>query len=304
MIKELHLLCYRVFIVMKIAIFGKQYHPSYQGVVQNLFDTLTDFGCEICIEQEFFDMLLIDNALHLPKMSCISNNDFDADMALSIGGDGTFLHTAVCIGNKGIPILGINTGRLGFLADLSGNEVDGVLRDILQGNYKVEERSVLHVEAGKTGSLWPYALNEVAVLKQDSASMISISTTIDDEYFNTYQADGLIIATPTGSTAYALSAGGPILVPQAANWVLAPVAPHSFTVRPLVVNDDVVITLQVACRTGKFMLSCDGRSIQLNAGEVVTLRKADFCIKVVKGYNHTFSKTLRNKLMWGVDKRD
>ena len=134
--------------------------------------------------------------------------------------------------------------------------------------------------------------------------MISVRTTINDEYFNTYQADGLIIATPTGSTAYALSAGGPILVPQAANWVLAPVAPHSFTVRPLVVNDDVTISLQVSCRTGKFLLSCDGRSIQMPAEQTLTLRKAPFKIMVVKGYNHTFSRTLRNKLMWGVDKRD
>lgn len=289
---------------MKIAIFGKQYHTSYQEVVQELFDTLVALGCEICIEQEFVDMLLTDSALQLPDMNYISDHNFDADMALSIGGDGTFLHTATCIGSKGIPILGINTGHLGFLADLSGNEVGHTLQDILKGQYQVEERTLLQVEANGIETIWPYSLNEVAILKQDSASMISIRTAINDDYFNTYQADGLVIATPTGSTAYALSAGGPILMPQAANWVLAPVAPHSFTVRPLVVNDDVTISLQVACRTGKFMLSCDGRSIQLPAGETITLRKAPFTIKVVKGNGHTFSKTLRNKLMWGVDKRD
>lgn len=289
---------------MKIAIFGKQYEHAHVKVVQQLFDTLFHYNCEICVEATYLDMLLNDNELYIPCEVSVCDDCFTADMALSIGGDGTFLHTAACVGNKGIPILGVNTGHLGFLADLSGNEVDDVLCEILQGNYKVEERTVLYVEANGIETLWPYALNEVAILKQDSASMISISTTIDDEYFNTYQADGLVIATPTGSTAYALSAGGPVLVPQAANWVLAPVAPHSFTVRPLVVNDDVIITLQVACRTGKFMLSCDGRSVQLCAGETITLRKADFGIKVVKGYNHTFSKTLRNKLMWGVDKRD
>ncbi|MBR3950408.1 MAG: NAD kinase [Bacteroidaceae bacterium] len=289
---------------MKIAIFGKQYHSSYREVLQELFNTLVGLGCKICIEREFVDMLLSDTTLQLPDMSYICNNNFDADMALSIGGDGTFLHTATCIGNKGIPILGINTGHLGFLADLSDNEVGVALQEILKGQYQVEERTLLQVEAQGIEDLWPYSLNEVAILKQDSSSMISIRTAINDDYFNTYQADGLVIATPTGSTAYALSAGGPILMPQAANWVLAPVAPHSFTVRPLVVNDDVTISLQVSCRTGKFMLSCDGRSVQLPAGTTITLRKASFTIKVVKGNNHTFSKTLRNKLMWGVDKRD
>lgn len=289
---------------MKIAIFGKQYHTSYQEVLQELFDTLVALRCDIHIEQEFLDMLLTDQALQLPDMSSITCNNFDADMALSIGGDGTFLHTAARIGSKNIPILGINTGRLGFLAELSGNEVGPALQDILKGQYQVEERTLLQVESEGIETLWPYSLNEVAILKLDSASMISIRTIINDDYFNTYQADGLVIATPTGSTAYALSAGGPILMPQAANWVLAPVAPHSFTVRPLVVNDDVTISLQVACRTGKFMLSCDGRSIQLPADKTITLRKAPFTIKVVKGNGHTFSKTLRNKLMWGVDKRD
>lgn len=298
------MLSYRILIIMRIAIFGKQYHSSYREVLQELFNTLVGLQCDICIEQDFVDMLLTDNLLELPAMSHITSHDFDADMALSIGGDGTFLHTATCIGSKGIPILGINTGRLGFLADLSGNEVGPALQEILKGQYQVEERTLLQVEADGIGELWPYSLNEVALLKQDSASMISIRTAINDDYFNTYQADGLVIATPTGSTAYALSAGGPILMPQAANWVLAPVAPHSFTVRPLVVNDDVTISLQVSCRTGKFMLSCDGRSIQLPAGTAITLRKATFTIKVVKGNDHTFSKTLRNKLMWGVDKRD
>ena len=289
---------------MKIAIFGKQYRTSFHDVMQQLFDTLTALHCEVCIEDEFLRLLETDHSLHLPAMLPIVGDTFEADMALSIGGDGTFLHTATQVGDKGVPILGINTGHLGFLADLSGHEVGNALHDILSGDYQVEERTLLQVEADGIDTLWPYALNEVAILKQDSASMISISTVINGNYFNTYQADGLLIATPTGSTAYALSAGGPILVPQAANWVLVPVAPHSFTVRPLVVNDDVTISLQVSCRTGKFMLSCDGRSVQLPAGDTVTLRKAPFTTKVVKGHGHTFSKTLRNKLMWGVDKRD
>lgn len=289
---------------MNIAIFGKKYDIAERAIIQRLFDTLVQMGCNMSIELSLYKQLQQDADLLLPQVAIIDGNVFSADMALSIGGDGTFLHTATCVGDKNIPILGINTGHLGFLADLSGNNIENDIREIITGKYKVEERTLLQVEADGLEDCWPYALNEVAILKQDSASMISVRTTINDEYFNTYQADGLIIATPTGSTAYALSAGGPILVPQAANWVLAPVAPHSFTVRPLVVNDDVTISLQVSCRTGKFLLSCDGRSIQMPAEQTLTLRKAPFKIMVVKGYNHTFSRTLRNKLMWGVDKRD
>lgn len=289
---------------MKIAIFGKKYDTTERVIIQRLLDRLVLLNCDISIEQLLYEQMKQDTALQMPQVGVVAQNDFCADMALSIGGDGTFLHTAARVGDKGIPVLGINTGHLGFLADLSGNDIENDIQAIIEGKYKVEERTLLQVEAEGLDGLWNYALNEVAILKQDSASMISVRTTINDEYFNTYQADGLIIATPTGSTAYALSAGGPVLVPQAANWVLAPVAPHSFTVRPLVVNDDVTISLQVSCRTGKFLLSCDGRSVQMPAEQIVTLRKAPFTIKVVKGNNHSFSQTLRNKLMWGVDKRD
>lgn len=289
---------------MKIAIFGKTYDTTERVIVQQLLDQLVAMKCSIGIEQLLYNQMQQDAALQLPEVEVLAQDNFCADMALSIGGDGTFLHTAARVGSKGIPILGINTGHLGFLADLSGSNIETDIQEIIEGKYKVEERTLLQVESEGLDSLWQYALNEVAILKQDSSSMISVRTAINGEYFNTYKADGLIIATPTGSTAYALSAGGPVLMPQAANWVLAPVAPHSFTVRPLVVNDNVTISLQVSCRTGKFLLSCDGRSVKLPAGQHVTLRKAPFTIKVVKGYSHSFSKTLRNKLMWGVDKRD
>lgn len=289
---------------MKIAIFGKKYETTDRVIVQQLLDRLVELKCNIGIEQLLHNQMQQDAELQIPAVEVLTQDDFSADMALSIGGDGTFLHTATRVGDKGIPILGINTGHLGFLADLSGYNIENDIQEIIEGKYKVEERTLLQVEAEGLNEMWHYALNEVAILKQDSASMISVRTAIDGEYFNTYQADGLIIATPTGSTAYALSAGGPILMPQAANWVLAPVAPHSFTVRPLVVNDNVTISLQVNCRTGKFLLSCDGRSVKMPADKNVILRKAPFTIKVVKGYNHSFSKTLRNKLMWGVDKRD
>ena len=219
--------------------------------------------------------------------------------------DGTFLRAAEKIGDRGIPVLGVNIGRLGFLADVPAEEVEPVLNEILEGKYKIEERSLLQVEFnGLSENFWPYALNEVAVLKQDTSSMISIHTTVGDSYLNTYQADGLIVATPTGSTAYSMSVGGPIIMPRAANWVISPVAPHSLTVRPLVVNDDMNITLRVDSRNHSYLLSLDGRSVMLDTDSQVVLRKAPFSIKVVKRLGHSFSATLRAKLMWGVDKRE
>lgn len=290
---------------MKIAVFGKEtINDSCREVTRMVFDSLLQHNIEICVEKNFYTQLLRDTTFDVPADSLIFCNSCEADMALSIGGDGTFLRTASFIGETNIPILGINTGRLGFLTDLSGNDIEKELHEILQGNYCIERRSLLQVVADGIEDLWPYALNDVSLLKQDSASMISIHTTINNEYFNRYRADGLIIATPTGSTAYSLSVGGPVLVPQAANWVISPVAPHSFTVRPLVVNDDVTISLQVSSRTGNFLLSCDGRSLLLKTDSTVILKKAPFTIKVVKGSKHTFSETLRKKLMWGADIRD
>ncbi len=291
---------------MKIAVFGKQCHHNDCQVIQRVFDSLFRHDCEVWVDETFYNQIEDETfCQRYPNIKIITTTDFTADMALSIGGDGTFLHTAARIADKGIPILGINIGRLGFLTDLSYNDAEAGLETIFRGDYHIEERSVLQVKCdGIAHRIWPYALNEVAILKQDSASMISIRTSINGEFFNTYQADGLVIATPTGSTAYALSVGGPVLVPQAANWVLAPVAPHSITVRPLVVNDDVSISLQVTGRTDNFLLSCDGRSILLHTGKSISLHKAPFTIKVVKGNNHSFSDTLRTKLMWGVDKRD
>jgi NAD+ kinase len=227
-----------------------------------------------------------------------------ADIAFSIGGDGTFLRTAARIGKTGIPILGINTGRLGFLADISGNEVKNVLPEIIAGNYQIESRTLLRLSTDKKSfSGFNYALNEVAVLKLDVSSMITIHAYINNNYLNSYQADGLIIATPTGSTAYSMSVGGPIIEPTSSNIVLTPVAPHSLNVRPLVITDDSVVTLKVESRTRNVMISLDGRSEVFDSDTEIIIRKADFATKVVKRFNHTFFDTIRNKLMWGADSR-
>jgi len=225
-------------------------------------------------------------------------------MVLSIGGDGTFLKAASRVGSRNIPILGINTGRLGFLADVSPEEMEDTFNDIYSGNYRIEDRSVLQVSC-KEQELkgYPFGLNEIAVLKRDSSSMISIHTAINGAYLTTYQADGLVIATPTGSTAYSLSIGGPVIVPHSNTIAITPVAPHSLNVRPIVINDDWEITLDIESRSHNFLIAIDGRSETCREGSQLTIRKADYKIKVVKRNCHIFFNTLRNKMMWGADGR-
>ncbi|GAB6865872.1 NAD kinase [Bacteroides acidifaciens] len=231
-------------------------------------------------------------------------DDFTADMVISIGGDGTFLKAARRVGRKGIPILGINTGRLGFLADISPEEMEETFNEIQAGRYNVEERSVLQLICNGTHlQASPYALNEIAVLKRDSSSMISIRTAINGAFLNTYQADGLVIATPTGSTAYSLSVGGPIMVPHANTIVITPVAPHSLNVRPIVIRDDWEITLDVESRSHNFLVAIDGNSETCKETTQLTIRRADYSVKVVKRFNHIFFDTLRSKMMWGADGR-
>jgi NAD+ kinase len=231
-------------------------------------------------------------------------NDFEADLVLSMGGDGTFLRAASYVGNKNIPILGINTGRLGFLADVSPEEMEDTFKDIYNHNYKVEDRSVLQVISnGQPLKGYPCGLNEIAVLKRDSSSMITIHTSINGAYLTTYQADGLVIATPTGSTAYSLSIGGPVIVPHSNTIAITPVAPHSLNVRPIVINDDWEITLDVESRSHNFLVAIDGRSETCREGTRLIIRKADYNIKVVKRPNHVFFHTLRDKMMWGADSR-
>ena len=221
-----------------------------------------------------------------------------------IGGDGTFLKAASRVGKKNIPILGINTGRLGFLADISPEEMEETIDEIYNNHYKVEERSVLQLKCDDEKLMeYPYALNEIAVLKRDSSSMISIHTAINGAHLTTYQADGLVIATPTGSTAYSLSVGGPVIVPHSKTIAITPVAPHSLNVRPIVICDDWEITLDVESRSHNFLVAVDGRSESCKETTRLTISRADYSIKVVKRFNHIFFDTLRNKMMWGIDIR-
>ncbi len=290
---------------MKIAIFANTYRPFILTPLRTLIDFFTDKGVILMLEQELYKFVVEHSDSCPDTIEIIHNDDFSADIALSIGGDGTFLSTAAHIGKKQIPVLGINTGRLGFLADVPVENILPALESLLSSNYDIEERSLLFVETSDhTEFEYPYALNEVSVLKQDSSSMISIHTYLNGEAIHTYQADGLLISTPTGSTAYSMSVGGPLVVPQAQNILLSPVASHSLNVRPLVVPDNWVIELDVRSRSHCYQVALDGRSVILSEDTKLRITKADFSVKVIKQRNHTFFHTLKSKLMWGMDKRN
>lgn len=258
----------------------------------------------------------IESILHtLPQVSVVDASRLggdvaaaleDADMAVSVGGDGTFLRTAAIVGERGVPILGVNAGRLGFLADISLAEAEEVLPAIVgRRAFLVEARTLLRLDVpGCTQPYVPYALNEVAVLKHDQSSMVSVSVLVDGTPLSTYDADGVIVATPTGSTAYAMSAGGPILEPLAPCFEILPIAPHSLTSRPLVIRDTALLELRVEARNGHYLVAVDGRTLHLTTDLSLRLSRADHSIRVVRRPDRTFFDTLRQKLMWGADVRN
>ena len=289
---------------MKVGIFGSQYQQEKQSIIRRVFSKLTSLEAEIYVDTLFHDYLLDAFGFEPPINGLLTGDIFDLDVAISLGGDGTFLRTAARVNRQNIPILGINTGRLGFLADVGSTDVEDTLEELFKHYYKVEERILLRLETeSRAYKGYNYALNEVAVLKRDTSSMITIHTSLNGEYLTSYQADGLVIATPTGSTAYSMSVNGPIILPQDNSIVWSPVAPHSLNVRPLVIPNDFEITLGVESRNRTFLISLDGRSEIFPAGIQLKVSKADYTTKVIKRYNHTFYETLREKLMWGADVR-
>lgn len=223
------------------------------------------------------------------------------DFALSIGGDGTFLTTASQVVERNIPILGINVGHLGFLAEVQTGEVDDILRQLISNQYTIEQRSMLHVTcSGNARIIHPYALNEVALMKQELSSMITVHTSLNGDPLHAYRADGLVLSTPTGSTAYNLSTGGPISVPQAKVMIISPVASHSLTDRPLVIPDDWTLDLRVSSRSGSYLISVDGRAQRLSEEVTLHVEKAPYTIKLVRLEEHSFINSLKNKLNWGL----
>ena len=300
---------------MKVVLFGNLYNnkpEKYEKQFYAICQKIKDHCIEIYLSAIFFNTLSeglrdrIEPYIHLYYKSVPK-----VDLALSIGGDGTFLRTAAEVVHRNIPILGINTGRLGFLADIKFEDLDETLSEIFNDNYRIENRMLLKTKATtfstkgekSTSDLTNYSLNEVAILKQDTSSMLTVHAYIDDEYLTSYQADGLVVATPTGSTAYSLSIGGPIMVPTAPNIILTAIAPHSLNQRPLVVDSNSSIKLTVESRSDNYLVALDGVSQTLNVDTVLEISKADYTQPVVKRSGHTFFETLRNKLMWGADIR-
>lgn len=289
---------------MKFAIIGNKHQRSKSEHAGTLIKLLEKHGAQICIEKKFHKFLEENLHIYHQGTDIFEGTDFSADMVISLGGDGTFLKAASYVGDKDIPIIGINTGRLGFLADVSPEDIESTFDEICKGNYKIEERSVIHVETeGHDLETYPYALNEIAVLKHDSSSMLTITTYINGNLLNTYQADGLILSTPTGSTAYSLSAGGPIIAPHSKTIAITPIAPHSLNCRPFVICDDWDITLEVESRSHNFLIAVDGRSESCGENTKIRISRANYSVKVVKCFGHTFFDTLRQKMMWGADAR-
>ena len=278
-----------------VALFGNMHQTNKSKYANLVVNLLRANGYGIIVERDFHS-----NAAQY--LDSISANDVYADFAISLGGDGTFLRTAMFVGNKGTPILGINIGHLGFMSEVNPENITEAIESIIAGKYKVESRSVLEVAAGNRNlGVYPFALNDIAVLKQDISSMIKTKVSINNEYLTTYSSDGIVVATPTGSTGYSLSVGGPVVVPESKSVIIAPVAPHSLSVRPIVICDNVEIKMNVASRTGHFLVAVDGRSTSCHESEEITIRRAPYDIRIIHCGNKTFFDTMREKLMWDGD---
>jgi NAD+ kinase len=291
---------------MTIAIFGSPYPEHFTKYIQHLIKKLESEHIKIIIEEEFNKFL--QNSIRFTNKNETFNSyetlKDNADFLFSIGGDGTLLKAVTFVRGSNIPIMGINTGRLGFISSISAGQIDDAVNDILKGNYEINERALLQLNT--KNNLFKeknFALNEVAISKKDTSSMIRIDAYVDDEFLNTYWADGLVISTPTGSTGYSLSCGGPIIMPGTNNIIVTPNAPHNLNVRPIVLNDASVLKLKVNDRDQLALVSLDSRSRAFDSEIELTIKKANFKIKLVQPQDNSFTSTIRNKLMWGLDKR-
>ncbi len=293
--------------MMKIAIYGQNYaKDSTQNALEILVDVLLKYDAEIFVESDFLSQQH-EVVLNNTALKTFSKLDKSYDLLISIGGDGTILRAITHVRDLGIPIVGINTGRLGFLATIQTEEIESALAEIFNGDYKISERTLLSVTTqpkseavGETN----FALNEIALSRKNTTSMITVETHLDDEYLTSYWADGLILSTPTGSTGYSLSCGGPVITPEANNFALTPIAPHNLSARPLIIPDKTKVTFKVDGREDQFLMSLDSRIVTLPNTTTVTVKKANFAIKMVERLQETFLDTLRKKLLWGEDRRN
>ncbi len=291
----------------KIALFGKNFSEDFNGNIRSLFDIFNNYQAELYIHEGFKAFLSERNCLPSQEFKTFRDNASlpgDSDFMFSFGGDGTFLETLRIVQDRNIPVIGINTGRLGFLANISKEEMCISVEDLFQGKYSLEERTLVRLHSNITiNEEFNVALNEITIHKY-GAGMISVITELDGEYLNTYWADGLIISTPTGSTAYSMSVGGPIVMPESRNFIISPVAPHNLSVRPIIIPDNKTITLKVNSRADRFLISIDSRTHEVPNDIILSVDKAPYTLKLVKFTGTSYYNTLRNKLMWGADKRN
>lgn len=294
---------------MKIGIYGQFYHENSETYIQLILDALQKKNVEIVIEENFLNIINLhqDITRNFSGVDTFSELDSSYDLFFSIGGDGTILKSVTFVRDLGIPIVGINTGRLGFLATIQKEEITKSIHQILKGDYLISERSVLSIETEPNNTeIHPlnFALNEVAVNRKNTTSMIKVETLVNDKYLTSYWSDGLIVSTPTGSTGYSLSCGGPVIDPSAHSIVITPIAPHNLNARPLVLPDDSVISLKVSGREKSYLVSLDSRIATLKNETTIIIKKAPFQINLVQLHDDSFIKTLRKKLLWGEDKRN
>ncbi|MDA9554751.1 NAD kinase [Pelobium sp.] len=292
---------------MKIGIYGRQFNNSVLPYVQQVFDCLVELKVEVLVYKNFYDF--VKDKLFLPKQfnfftthADIRNN---VDVMISLGGDGTMLDTVAIVKDSGIPMIGINFGRLGFLASINKEGIKYAIDAIVNNKFTLDTRRLLKVESNvKLFGDLNFALNDLTIHKRDTSAMILIHCYLNGEFLNSYWADGLIIATPTGSTAYSLSCGGPIIFPRSGNLVITPISPHNLNVRPIILSDENVLTFEIEGRSSKYLISCDSRTEVIDASQKFTVTRADFDINLVRLNNESYLSTLRNKLLWGIDTRN
>ncbi|UBZ07767.1 NAD kinase [Salegentibacter mishustinae] len=294
---------------MKVGIYGQFYHTNAGTYIAQLLELLKRKNINVIIEKDFLELIHLNKTIDedYSYFSTFEELDNSFDLFFCIGGDGTILKSINYIRNLDIPIVGINTGRLGFLATIQKEEIKDSLETILQKDYSISSRSVLNISTNPPSHdpvFKNIALNEIAVSRKNTTSMITVDTWLNDQYLNSYWADGLIVSTPTGSTGYSLSCGGPVITPDAASIIITPIAPHNLNARPLVIKDDTKITLRVSGREDSHLVSMDSRIATLENDTEIIIQKAPYAINLVELNEDSFLQTLRKKLMWGEDKRN
>ena len=292
---------------MVLALFSQEINESVNDVVQSFLISKFSKESKFYVEKKLYDQLAFDGDLELIPFNKSKDLDSSIDLLVSIGGDGTFLRTIEYVRDLNIPVMGINTGNLGFLATIKKENLDQAIEKIYNKKFKVENRSLIKVNSEEIGlpkNLFPYALNEISVVRKDTTSMINIKTSLDGNHLNSYWADGLIISTPTGSTGYSLSCGGPVISPSSGSLVLTPISPHNLNARPLVISDETKIELSVSGREEKHLLSIDSNIFTVQNQTKITIEKPNFDFKIAHFSNNNFYKTLKEKLLWGKDKRN